>query len=167
MGKHFYTTDPGEVTRAIVRDGRILEGVACCVLPNTPNPSPSVIPLYRLYNPSNDDHLYTTDQGERDRLVNVEHTYIDEGVACQVLVPTQPPPSSPFLLNNLYRVYNPQTGEHFYTAKAGEFQAVTVPNGPFVPDVEGNPLSYQCYVWDLDQTSVPQGAIPFYRLVTP
>lgn len=161
MGKHFYTTDPNEVTRAIVRDGRILEGVACYVLPHTDNPQPPIIPLYRLYNPSTDDHLYTIHQRERDERKG--EGYIDDGVpiACDVFDPNQAPDGTRPLL----RAINLQRGENFYTANSQEFITLTTPPpigiGDFLAD---DPAGY---IYDLNQTSVPQGAIPFYRLFTP
>jgi hypothetical protein len=41
-GKHFYTTDPHEATVAI-ENGRVLEGIACYVLPVTSDPQPPVV----------------------------------------------------------------------------------------------------------------------------
>src|SRR5258708_20557970 len=108
MGKHFYTTDPSGVTTAIVRDGKILEGVACYVLPHSENHQPPITPLYRLYNPSSDDHLYTISQIERDE--RKSEGYIDENIACDVFEPNQAPGTQP-----LFRAVNFQTAETFYT----------------------------------------------------
>jgi uncharacterized protein DUF5648 len=102
MGKHFYTTDANEATRAI-QSGKVLEGIACCVLPVTSNPQPPVVPLLRLYKGSIDDHFYTADPNELSIVT--------------------------------------QNG----------FQQEPAP----------------CFVYDLNQTSVPQGTLPFYRMFTP
>lgn len=161
MGKHFYTIDPDEVTRAIVHDGRILEGVVCYVLPPTANPQPPIIPLYRLYNPGSDDHLYTIHQRERDE--RLSEGYINDGVpiACNVFDPNQAPAEA----RPLYRAVNFQRGENFYTANFQEFSNLTTPPplgvGDFLAD---DPAGY---IYDLNQTAVPQGALPFYRLFTP
>jgi len=158
MGKHFYTTDPSEVTIAIVRDGKILEGVACYVLPHTENPQPPITPLYRLYNPSTDDHLYTISQIERDE--RKSEGYIDENVACDVFEPNQAPGTQP-----LFRAVNLQTGENFYTANFQEFVTLTTPPPIGVGDfIDGGDAGW---IYDLNQASVPQGAVPFYRLFTP
>ena len=68
------------------------------------------MPIYRLYNPSNGDHLYTAEYGEADALVNDGWVY--EGV--------------PFFVTGngygVYRLYNPNSGEHLYTADVNEAQ---------------------------------------------
>jgi hypothetical protein len=153
MGKHFYTTDANEATRAI-QSGKVLEGIACCVLPVTSDPQPPVVPLLRLYKGSIDDHFYTTDQAEADRAVQ-QDGYTFELVACDAFDPNQPPAGTV----PLFRVFNPQSGEHFYTADPNELSNVTQ-NGF---QQEPSP----CFVYDLNQTSVPQGTLPFYRMFTP
>lgn len=61
------------------------------------------------------DHFYTTDEFERERAL-AGGAYHDEGIACFVY-PTQlsPPGTVPF-----FRLYNPDTGDHFYTTDANE-----------------------------------------------
>ena len=67
-GKHFYTTDPHEATVAI-QTGRVLEGIACFVLPVTSDPQPPEVGVIRLYKGSIDDHFYTSSQSEADQAV--------------------------------------------------------------------------------------------------
>jgi len=145
-GKHFYTTGPHEATVAI-QNGRVLEGIACYVLPVTSDPQSPVVPLLRFYKGDIDDHFYTTDQSE------APPGYTLELIACDVYDPNQPPPPGTF---QLYRFFNSQSGEHFYTVN---------------PDAENltgfQPEGFSCYVYDLNQGSVPQGAIPFYREYAP
>jgi len=69
-------------------------------------------PVYRFYNSTSGDHLYTTSEAEKDALRNSGWTY--EGIAF-------------YSLNNsnssaaVYRVYNPYSGEHHYTKDMGEY----------------------------------------------
>jgi len=50
---------------------------------------PTMVPLYRLYQQSQNDHFYTTDINERNHAINIG--YKDEGIACYVYpVVTQP-----------------------------------------------------------------------------
>ena len=69
-------------------------------------------PVYRFYNSTSGDHLYTTSEAEKETLRNSGWTY--EGIAF-------------YSLNNsnssaaVYRVYNPYSGEHHYTKDMGEY----------------------------------------------
>ena len=150
MGKHFYTTDANEASRAI-QSGRVLEGIACYVLQVASNPQLPVAALVRLFKGSIDDHFYTTDQTEADNAVQHDG-YTLELVACDAFDPNNPPAGT----FQLHRFFNPQTGEHFYTVNPGAemltgFQEEAPP----------------CFVYDLNQGSVPQGALPLYRLFNP
>ena len=97
------------------------------------------------------DHFYTTDAAERDNAVNV-YGYTNEGTACYVydthdhLHHHQPG------LTPLYRQFNPNNGDHFYTTDAAERDnAVNV----YGYTNEGT----ACYVY---VTQYP-GTIPLYR----
>lgn len=68
-----------------------------------------VSPLYRLYNKSNGEHLYTKNLKERNYLTGQGWKY--EGVAWYVPQKSSSP---------VYRVFNPNTGEHFYTTATRE-----------------------------------------------
>src|SRR6202048_3726650 len=113
MGKHFYTTDATEATRAI-QNGKVLEGIVCYVLQVNPEPQQPVVPLFRLYKASIDDHFYTSDQAEADRAVQ-QFGYAFELVACDAFDPNIPPAGT----FQLHRFFNPQSGEHFYTVNPG------------------------------------------------
>lgn len=71
------------------------------------------VPVLRLYNPYDGDHLFTTDGSERDALVPLG--WRDEGVAWE----------SPASGDAVYRLYNPWSGEHLYTADAAELSRLT------------------------------------------
>jgi lipoprotein-anchoring transpeptidase ErfK/SrfK len=77
------------------------------------------IPIYRLYNSSNFEHLYTKDAGEAANLINTGWgTY--EGVAWNSPVKSSKP---------VYRLYNPQLKDHHYTADKYEVSVLTSQHG--------------------------------------
>lgn len=63
--------------------------------------------VYRVYNPTSGDHLFTTSTAERDNVI--KYGWKDEGIAFKSGGKT-----------SVYRIYNPKTGEHFYTASTVE-----------------------------------------------
>ena len=93
MGDHFYTVDLAERDKALTVGGYHLERIACYVVsPNIPPPiSPTLLPLFRLFNSDTGDHFYTQDAAERDHAV-AHAGYREEGTACYVFTPTLPPP---------------------------------------------------------------------------
>jgi len=159
LGNHFYTTSASEVSGSIAQGREMLEGIACYVLPVTSDPQSPVVPFLRLYKGSIDDHFYTTDQANAN-IAQQQDGYTFELIACNVFDPNRPRPTGTF---PLFRAFNPQTGEHFYTADQDEFNTV-LQNG-FQKDGIGPERDLCCFVYDLNQASVPQGAIPFYRLI--
>lgn len=86
-------------------DWRALYGVAPA---QKSNPNHSGVPVYRLYNPTSQDHFYTVDSGEKSQLVGSGWRY--EGIAWY----------SPASGNQVTRFYNPHTGDHMYTASGAE-----------------------------------------------
>jgi hypothetical protein len=109
-GDHFYTTDAAERDNAVSQAGYQHELVAGYLFDSQAS---STVPLYRLYNPSNGDHFYTTDAAERDNAVS-QAGYRHELVA-GYLFDSQASGTVP-----LYRLYNPSNGDHFYTTDAAE-----------------------------------------------
>lgn len=68
--------------------------------------SPKTIPVYRLFNKVNGNHLFTTNAEEKDILV--AYGWADEGIAWQVVANTATP---------VYRLFDAAgSGEHYYTA---------------------------------------------------
>jgi hypothetical protein len=118
IGDHFYTTSEVERDSAILNHGYVSEGVACFV------PEPARIGdrrnLYRLYNSSNGDHLYTTSEEERDRAVSRDG-YHFERIECQIFASR----SSGSDIIELFRLYKPANGNHFYTTSASERDRAT------------------------------------------
>jgi hypothetical protein len=76
---------------------------------------PSWVPLGRLYNPGNGEHFYTANRQEGQRAIR-QLGYTFEGVAGYVAA--APDPASGLV--PLYRLYNPSSGDHFYTTSRPE-----------------------------------------------
>jgi hypothetical protein len=68
-------------------------------------------PVYRLFSPTMQKHLYTTDAYERDTL-DATPSWIYEGVAFYSNPSSSGAP--------VYRLYRSQNAEHFYTTDAWE-----------------------------------------------
>ncbi len=66
-------------------------------------------PMYRLYNPNNLEHFYTSDVNEKDALVKIGWGHY-EGVAWQ----------APAIGKPVYRLYNPILKDHHYTSNRHE-----------------------------------------------
>lgn len=71
------------------------------------------VPLYRVYNPNNGEHLYTKSLTEAQGLVN--KGWQDEGIGWYGAEKSGKP---------VYRLYNRNSGEHFYTLDKGEYDNV-------------------------------------------
>ena len=103
--------------------------------------------MYRAYNPNAGLHVYTTSYGEFSFIVG--HGLTDEttgwpgfSVAANQLSNDAP----------VYRLYNPHTGEHYYTVQSGEEQALVRSGWTFE--------KYEGYLYP---TQVP-GSTLIYRL---
>gem|GEM_PF-6255680 len=66
------------------------------------------IAMYRLYNPNSGEHFYTSDEKEKNTLV--ELGWMDEGTGWY----------APEEGDVVYRLYNPNAGEHHYTMDKNE-----------------------------------------------
>ena len=126
-GGHFYTADVNE--RNYVRDNLdnyVYEGETY----ETVNPlakaqsitgeDTSVGPeeVYRFFNPSTGVHLYTTNEIERDSIIENLDNFVYEGVKFYAYE-TQVEGSLP-----VYRFYEPTLGVHFYTPNENEKNSV-------------------------------------------
>ena len=83
-------------------------GMAVPVLAAGNTPATRGQEVYRVYNPGNGKHHYTTDPAERDFLA--ENGWIYEGIAWNAPEAGEP----------IYRVYNPGNDNHLYTMDAAE-----------------------------------------------
>lgn len=82
----------------------------------TPDPDPveeDRLPLYRVYNPNNGEHLYTLSETEAQGLI--EQGWQDEGIGWH---------AGETEGKAAYRLYNPNSGEHFYTLDVNEYDSV-------------------------------------------
>ena len=101
------------------------------------------IPVYRLYNPKNGEHLYTTDAYEADVIYRTQG-WGKEGIGW-------------FSSNKgipVYRLYNPKFNNHLYTSDTYEMSVITRKYG-WVFDFDGRPVMYS------------DGTVPIYRLYNP
>lgn len=113
-GQHFYTQSVSEANQlyGIIVDekgqpktaGWAYEGIAWIAPENGD-------PVYRLYEPSTGQHVYTPDPAEKKSLA--ASGWNDEGIAWYS------GGSHP-----IYRIYNPKTGEHLLTADREEHDAL-------------------------------------------
>src|SRR5215467_12468056 len=96
------------------------------------------------------DHFYTIDPAERDSAVR-GGGYQFERIECYVFPPVVvPPPSGQ---TELFRLYNQDTGNHFYTTSDPEAQNAVTAAG-FRRE------SVACYVFPTSTA----GAVPLFRL---
>lgn len=86
--------------------------------------------VYRLYNGTNGEHLYTTDAHEVNVLVKT-YGWQYEGIGW-----TSPEQGDP-----VYRLYNPSLRNHLYTTDTNEVRVLTSAHG-WQKDNNGNPLFY-------------------------
>lgn len=78
-----------------------------------PDPEADRVPLYRVYNRNNGEHLYTKSQAEAQGLISVGWT--NEGIGWY---------GGESQGHAVYRLYNAASGEHFYTLDEGEYNSV-------------------------------------------
>ena len=110
---------------------------------NNGNEENGLIPVYRMYNPINGEHLYTTDAYE------VKVIYKTQGWGKEGIGWYSPTKGTP-----VYRLYNPKLGNHLYTSDTYEISVITKTQG-WVLDFDGAPVMYS------------SGDIPIYRLFNP
>ena len=85
-----------------------------CMVPTTKaQAATKSIPIYRLYNPTNGEHLYTTDENEKNVLFG-QHGWGYEGIAWYA-----PSTGTP-----VYRLYNPGLANHLYTTDTNEVDEI-------------------------------------------
>ena len=84
---------------------------------------PTIIGLWRLYNPITYDHFYTTSSSEKTD-AETRSGYRQEGGVAGYIHANPTNNTTP-----LYRLYNPSSRQHFYTIDLGEKNAVTTKYG--------------------------------------
>lgn len=122
------------------------EGTACFVFPFQAMETTN---LFRLYNPVNGDHFYTTSTVERDNAA-ANLGYVREDAADTTYFAFTSPGHGRVAL---YRLFNPNSGDHFYTTSEFERDNAWTNLG-YVKE------GIACFVFD----SWHPGTVPFFRL---
>lgn len=111
-GNHHYTTSLNEYN-TLESVGWVQEGESCSIYNNFyVTDSVESVPYYRVYNPNNGEHHYTTAANEYNVLGTIG--WVKEGIDGYVYA-SQVSGSGP-----LYRLYNPNSGLHHWTMDANE-----------------------------------------------
>ena len=113
------------------------------LFPTTPQvkAEENMVAIYRLYNPDNGEHLYTTDTNETSVLYH-DYNWGYEGIAWYAPERSATP---------VYRLYNPVLCNHLYTTDLNEVNVLTTTT-EWVKDNNGQPVFYS------------DGTIPIYRV---
>ncbi|OJA17572.1 hypothetical protein AZE42_01230 [Rhizopogon vesiculosus] len=120
---HFYTWDKIEMAKAISDSGYLSEDYeeTIVVFPNQVSGS---IPLYRLYNPTTVDHLYTTSTAQKESAV-AQDGYIYEEIAGYVYESGDVCPDTV----PLYHLYSYAGTDNFYTLNKEEAVSAAAHDG--------------------------------------
>ena len=109
--------------------------------------NPPQFTIYRLFNPSSGQHLFSANLFEIDSLTGQPHSpYLNEGIAYEV---------SSGANQDLFRFYNHLTGRHFYTSNISERDLLLDSNLPFI--YEGS--AYKVHSANL----ITNDLVPVYR----
>ena len=129
----------------------ILSVVSMCLFCTVSVWAQGMVPRYRLYNPNNFHHHYTTDPNEYQHLGSIG--WVQEGAACYLyneMVTNGSVDAVPY-----YRLYNPNSFEHHWTTDANEYRVLGT--------IGWNQEGVDGYVF---ATQVPDSE-PLYRLYNP
>lgn len=75
-------------------------------------------PVYRVYNPHSGEHFYTASAGEKNHLASIG--WRDEGIAWYEPEDNMTNPVKGTTGDPIYRLYNPNSGDHHYTTNYKE-----------------------------------------------
>lgn len=110
---------------------------------NNTTPAPSkqeVVNVYRLYNKKTQEHLYTADKYEYEKLPTIAKDWVREGVNFKGYK------ASSSTTVAVRRVYNPKSGEHLTTTDANEVKVLKSKGWKdegisfYAPKTGGNPI---------------------------
>jgi len=113
------------------------------------NINPEVIPVYRMYSPSQTDHFYTTNYYEYSTIAPAVG-YIGEGILGNIY------DSSQGGTIPVYRMYSPSQTDHFYTTNYYEYSTIAPAVGYLGEGTLGNIYG-----------SSQNGTVPVYRMYSP
>ncbi len=134
--QHFYTSDKSEKAVANQNPLYIYEGIQGYVYSTNEN---GRIPLYRLHNNTNGNHIYTTDETEKNNLVSTGWTY--EKTEGYVYSPTEPQPPGTV---PLYHFYHTAQSDNFYTTSEAEKKSIE--ERPYPPWNQCQSKGIECYL---------------------
>ncbi|HBP01254.1 MAG: hypothetical protein UY41_C0042G0003 [Candidatus Moranbacteria bacterium GW2011_GWE1_49_15] len=121
-GDHFYTISETEKNKLVANPTFFkYEGEVFYAYPDS-SVDPALSPVYRFYNSTTGDHLYTILENEKESLLNNAGSgYVYEGTAFYAYVEelsgTLP----------VYRFYDSSSGDHFYTISENEKNRLEIP----------------------------------------
>ncbi|MCL5279946.1 MAG: S8 family serine peptidase [Planctomycetes bacterium] len=116
----------------------------------------NIVPVYRFWSPVYSRHFYTTDEAERNKLLdNYSRTWTYEQVVCHVLSDASEPGAAP-----VYRFWSAVLNAHFYTIDAAERDSLRA-NYPKVWTYEG-PVFYA-----YPAGAQPTDTLPVHRFWSP
>ena len=146
-GGSFLTTSQAEYN-SLVSGGYVGNGIDFYADPSWSNTG---YPVYRLYNPTTYQHVWTTDSQQRQ--TDLQNGYNDEGIAFTSIstVRQEVTPAQGKLL--VYRFYIPQTYSHFWTTDVNERD-----------NMINSGYAYEGVAWDSSSNS---SNLPVYRLYAP
>ena len=160
IGDHLCTTSNDERDFLVASTDYRLDGIVGYVYPSNANITSGIgteaVPFYRLYNPGNGDHFYTTSYKERYKAIAGD--YIDDGYCiseggtpgCISFAGRIFPVKTELV--PLIRLYQINTGDHAYTTSASE-KAIALSAGYVDEGIAG-------FIFPTQQS----GTLPLYRL---
>ena len=131
---------------AVYQAGTINDSPIEMILYIEENSSESYPPVFRIYNPFNGEHLYTTDSHEV-KILFKDYGWGIEGVGWYSSTEGIP----------VYRLYNPIINNHLYTSDLNEINIITRDYG-WIMDNDGKPVMY---------STGDEEDVPVYRLYNP
>jgi len=128
-GQHFYTMNNVEMQRAQREDNLTYEGNAWYSYPyDTGAVAPDGMSvIYRQSNTEHGDHFYTMDEEEAKKSL-AENNYISEGYLGYAF-PYVEGQDAPLGTSPIFRGWNPEKNNHFYTADKEEFDNAVANDG--------------------------------------
>jgi hypothetical protein len=117
LSRHFYTISEGERDKVILQYAPIwtYEGIAYHAFAD--NVQPGLTPVYRFWSDTLTAHFYTSNAGERDKLIDrFADVWTFEGVAFHVYAAGAPPAGT----SAVHRFWSPRLTTHFYTISQAE-----------------------------------------------
>jgi hypothetical protein len=156
QGSQFLTSSATEKAKLITgqSNGWIYEGIAYYAFVD--ETQPGVVPVYRFWSGAQGSHFYTTNAGEKAKLINGQSkAWVYEGIAFYCYNDAAAPSSEVPTQTAVYQFWSPVFKSYFYTANEAEKNRV-VQNYPAAWTYEG--IAYYAFA-----DSTAPGVAPVYR----